>query len=122
MLDFENFRCSHRSSKWNAPFCGHGMKALLRVSRTKENPGRRFWGCPRYEVKESCGFFDWADVVSEEEDAEKAKLRKKVRSLKLKLKKAEMKMKVAVVVGMIECVLLMLLWFYYSATNRMLCP
>ncbi|MED6120408.1 hypothetical protein PIB30_020600 [Stylosanthes scabra] len=95
---------------------------MLRVSRTQENPGRRFWGYPKYQVKEGCDFFVWTDVVSEEEDAEKAKLRKKVGSLKLKIKETERKMKVVVLVGMIECLLLMLLWFYCTATNRMLCP
>ncbi|MED6133523.1 hypothetical protein PIB30_029072 [Stylosanthes scabra] len=29
--------------------CHHGEVVVLRVSRTKENPGRRFWGCVRYE-------------------------------------------------------------------------
>ncbi|MED6171397.1 hypothetical protein PIB30_040348 [Stylosanthes scabra] len=59
----------------------------------------------------------------EEEDAEKVKLRKKVGSLKLRVKEAEMKMTAAVVVGLIECLLLLLLWLHNSATNRsMLCP
>ncbi|MED6176119.1 hypothetical protein PIB30_084849, partial [Stylosanthes scabra] len=30
--------------------CSHGDKAVLKVSGTKENPGRRFWGCPHYDV------------------------------------------------------------------------
>ncbi|MED6110098.1 hypothetical protein PIB30_039817 [Stylosanthes scabra] len=113
-------RCNHRSSEWNAPFCDHGIGFCLFIWRGSEC-GLLKWLVEWFQVKEGCGFFDWADVVSEEEDAEKAKLRKKVGNLKLKLKEAEMKMK-AVVVGMIECVLLRLLWFYYSATNCMLCP
>ncbi|MED6140416.1 hypothetical protein PIB30_092997 [Stylosanthes scabra] len=59
---------------------------MLKVSRTKENPGRRFWGCANYQVKEGCNYFVWADSIYEEEDAEKVKLRKKVGSLKLKVK------------------------------------
>ncbi|MED6155888.1 hypothetical protein PIB30_009665 [Stylosanthes scabra] len=53
----------------------HGERAVLRVSGTKENPGRRFWGCVYYEVPE--------------EDAEKVRLRKKVLCLKSKVKVAE---------------------------------
>ncbi|MED6218632.1 hypothetical protein PIB30_028330 [Stylosanthes scabra] len=116
-------RCSHRSSKRDTLLCEHGIKPVLRVSRTKENPGRRYWGCARYQVKEGCGFFVWANAEIEEEDAEKVKLRKKVGSLKLRVKEVEMKMKAAVVVGLIECLLLLLLWLHNSATNRsMLCP
>ncbi|MED6110066.1 hypothetical protein PIB30_039511 [Stylosanthes scabra] len=30
-------------------FCEHRDKAVLRVVKTKENPGRKFWGCVHYE-------------------------------------------------------------------------
>ncbi|MED6127024.1 hypothetical protein PIB30_084111 [Stylosanthes scabra] len=115
--------CSHPSSERNTLLCKHGIKPVLRVSRTKENPGRRFWDCANYQVKEGCNFFVWADSVYEEEDAKKVKLRKKVGSLKLKVKEAEMKMKAAAVVGIIECMLLLILWLHNSASSHsMLCP
>ncbi|MED6142753.1 hypothetical protein PIB30_000315 [Stylosanthes scabra] len=52
--------------------CLHGVPPVLRVSRTKENPGRRFWDCVYYEVHEHCDFFVWPDLEqAEEEDHEK---------------------------------------------------
>ncbi|MED6213868.1 hypothetical protein PIB30_097530 [Stylosanthes scabra] len=71
-------RCSHPSSERNTLLYEHAIKPMLRVSRTKENPGRRFWGCANYQVKEGCNFFVWADSVYEEEDAEKVKLRRRL--------------------------------------------
>ncbi|MED6108170.1 hypothetical protein PIB30_020943 [Stylosanthes scabra] len=35
---------------------GHGIPPVLRVAGTKENQGRRFWGCPHYDVKKECDF------------------------------------------------------------------
>ncbi|CAH1432768.1 unnamed protein product [Lactuca virosa] len=31
------------------------------VSRTPENPGKKFWGCPIYKGEGGCGFFRWVD-------------------------------------------------------------
>ncbi|MED6213103.1 hypothetical protein PIB30_089985 [Stylosanthes scabra] len=44
-------RCSHPSSESNTLLCEHGIKPVLRVSHTKENPGRRFWGCANYQTR-----------------------------------------------------------------------
>ncbi|MED6156869.1 hypothetical protein PIB30_018441 [Stylosanthes scabra] len=90
--------------------CHHGEKAVLRVSGTKENPGRRFWVCVRY----ACGFFEWADQEQEEEDLEKARLRKKVSSLKSRLRACELRLKIAVFVGMVGWALVYSLWLQNS--------
>ncbi|MED6115359.1 hypothetical protein PIB30_089698 [Stylosanthes scabra] len=60
--------------------CSHRVPPVLRVSGTKENPGRRFWDYVYYE--EDCDFLCWADKEQLGEDPEKEKLRKKVISLK----------------------------------------
>ncbi|CAN1824056.1 hypothetical protein LINPERHAP1_LOCUS30642 [Linum perenne] len=45
-------------------FCHCQMRASRRISRTDANPGRKFFGCPRYISKVSlgCGFFLWHDL------------------------------------------------------------
>ncbi|MED6181781.1 hypothetical protein PIB30_022535 [Stylosanthes scabra] len=65
MSSSQNSRSSHSrtSAIRGEVMCWHGERAVLRTSGTKENPGRRFCGCVRYEVQESCGFFKWADTV-----------------------------------------------------------
>ena len=38
--------------------CDCGADSVLKTSHTKENPGRKFWGCPYYPVCNStCSFF-----------------------------------------------------------------
>ena len=40
--------------------CSCGLLASHRVSRTNRNPGRLFYGCPRYHGQGTgCGFFEW---------------------------------------------------------------
>ncbi|SCV04044.1 LAMI_0H12992g1_1 [Lachancea mirantina] len=46
------------------PLCRHNEKAVLRTSKTSNNPGKRFWVCsrPKGETGDpaaSCGFFEW---------------------------------------------------------------
>lgn len=46
------------------PCCKHGEDAVLKTSRTPNNPGKRFWACkrPKGDVSDneaSCGFFQW---------------------------------------------------------------
>ncbi|MED6155833.1 hypothetical protein PIB30_009041 [Stylosanthes scabra] len=94
--------------------CHHGEVAVLRVSGTKENSGRRFWGCVRYEVKEQCGFFVWADRVQAEEDAEKARMRK-VCCLKSRLRACERRLKIAVLVTMFGWILVFSMWLQNSS-------
>ncbi|CAN1182577.1 hypothetical protein LINPERHAP2_LOCUS36048 [Linum perenne] len=44
--------------------CHCRIKASRRISHTDANPGRKFFGCPRYVSKADpgCGFFVWYDV------------------------------------------------------------
>ncbi|MED6113588.1 hypothetical protein PIB30_072345 [Stylosanthes scabra] len=81
--------------------CSHGLPPVLRVSGTKENPGRRFWGCAYYGVHEHCDFFCWVDKVQIEDDAAKAKLRKKVLLLKTEVRACRWRLKVVAVVGLV---------------------
>ena len=46
------------------PCCKHGEEAVLKTSRTPNNPGKRFWACKRSrgdtnDKEASCGFFQW---------------------------------------------------------------
>ncbi|MED6137547.1 hypothetical protein PIB30_065957 [Stylosanthes scabra] len=80
--------------------CSHGECPVLRVSGTKENPRRRFWGCVRYDVgnlRLHSGVV-WADKEQIEEDSERAKLRKKVSTLKTELRACERWLTIAVLV------------------------
>ncbi|KAJ7383100.1 Class II abasic (AP) endonuclease [Desmophyllum pertusum] len=43
----------------NAPKCQHDDRATLRMSKTKRNPGRPFFGCNK---ESKCDFFVWAGV------------------------------------------------------------
>ncbi|XP_059284980.1 uncharacterized protein LOC132038316 [Lycium ferocissimum] len=40
--------------------CKHGDLLTMQTSWSNDNPGRRFWSCPRYREK-SCKFFGWRD-------------------------------------------------------------
>ncbi|MED6125436.1 hypothetical protein PIB30_068488 [Stylosanthes scabra] len=91
--------------------CHQGEVSVLRVSGTKENPGRRFWGCVRYE--EQCGFFVWADWV-QADDAEKARMRKKVCCLKSRYRACEMRLKITVFVAMFGWILVFSMWLQNS--------
>ncbi|GKV46229.1 hypothetical protein SLEP1_g53228, partial [Rubroshorea leprosula] len=44
--------------------CTCGLDAVLRTSLTYQNMGRRFWGCPKFEVGKAgnaCDFFHFLD-------------------------------------------------------------
>ncbi|MED6106294.1 hypothetical protein PIB30_003705 [Stylosanthes scabra] len=74
---------SHRSSmRRGSLMCYCGDPPLLKGSRTKENPGRRFWGCPHYDTGKGCRFFTWADEEPSSQEDEIAKLRMKISNLK----------------------------------------
>ncbi|QHO15562.1 uncharacterized protein DS421_10g295930 [Arachis hypogaea] len=79
--------------------CSHGERPVLRTMGTKENYGRRFWGCVYYEVHEGCNFFRWAEPATEVENPEIARMRRKVASLKSRTKAAEWKLMVVAVLG-----------------------
>ncbi|KAG6473655.1 hypothetical protein ZIOFF_067572 [Zingiber officinale] len=40
--------------------CNCGLRAILQISWTESNPGRRFFSCPKYKQR-GCGFFSWYD-------------------------------------------------------------
>ncbi|RYQ91967.1 hypothetical protein Ahy_B09g098044 isoform A [Arachis hypogaea] len=100
---------SSRSSEFGQKrgiLCGHRERPVLRVSRTKENPGCRFWDCVYYEVNDECQFFRWADPEAGSEDPYIARLKRKVVALKADVKASEWKLKVAAVfclVGWVSC-------------------
>jgi len=41
---------SAKTSSSEIPICGCGEYAVLKISRTKKNPGRKFWTCRYYPV------------------------------------------------------------------------
>ncbi|XP_020963942.1 uncharacterized protein LOC110265333 [Arachis ipaensis] len=92
---------SRGSAQKRGILCGHRERPVLRVFGTKENSGRRFWGCVYYEVNDQCQFFCWTDPESESEDPHVARLKRKVVALKADVKASEWKLKVAVVFGMV---------------------
>ncbi|MED6169040.1 hypothetical protein PIB30_017608 [Stylosanthes scabra] len=92
--------------------CGCGLPPVLKVSGTKGNHGRRFWGCPHYGVGEHCGYFRWVDKVQVDDDVEKAKLRKKVLLLKTEVRICRWRLKVVAVVGLIGWLWLFWMWLH----------
>ncbi|MED6170001.1 hypothetical protein PIB30_026457 [Stylosanthes scabra] len=115
----ENDAETTSSANRTALVCHHGKPPVLRVSRTTENPGRRFWSCAYYDVgwvQKECDFFQWVDRRVEEEqvvvpeDQEKAKLRRKVVALKAKLRAMEMKMKISWFIGLVGWLGFLGLW------------
>ncbi|QHO37085.1 uncharacterized protein DS421_4g108530 [Arachis hypogaea] len=83
--------------------CGHGERPILRTSMTKDNPGRRFWGCVYYEVQDGCDFFRWADPEAGGAlgDSEIARCRKKITTLKTRLKDVEWKLRIVAALGVV---------------------
>ncbi|MED6185114.1 hypothetical protein PIB30_053897 [Stylosanthes scabra] len=112
-MSSQSSRFSRRSRqaapRWDL-LCRHGNRLVLRTSGTKENPGRRFWGCVHYDVQNECDFFKWADAETDIEDPQIARLRKKVACLKTKIKDSEWKLKVVAVVGLLGWVGFTYVW------------
>ncbi|KAJ4905301.1 hypothetical protein Rs2_19252 [Raphanus sativus] len=52
------------SSRQNSgrKLCFCRLDAKIRQAWTDKNPGRRFYGCPRYKEKNGCQYFKWVDV------------------------------------------------------------
>ncbi|RYQ92125.1 hypothetical protein Ahy_B09g098265 [Arachis hypogaea] len=93
-MAFQNSRASRFRSAAKELLCGHGERPILRTSPTKDNPGRRFWGCVYYEVQDGCDFFRWADLElgGVQEEVEIARNRRKITKLKTRLKEVETKL------------------------------
>ncbi|RYR60546.1 hypothetical protein Ahy_A04g017602 [Arachis hypogaea] len=51
--------------KGQHPKCGCGLYAIVSKSRTPDNPGRLFFGCPKYKQEKQihCNFFVWFESV-----------------------------------------------------------
>ncbi|MED6224820.1 hypothetical protein PIB30_087795 [Stylosanthes scabra] len=109
-------RSNNVSSTRRPLLCFHGRKPVLRVSSTKDNPGRRFWDYVYYSVQQECTFFQWADLDSEYFAAELGKMKKLVETLKLHAVVAERRFTHSAVLGMIGWILLIFLWFHFSVS------
>ncbi|XP_015953321.1 uncharacterized protein LOC107477764 [Arachis duranensis] len=92
---------SRGSTQKKGLLCGYGERPVVQILGTKDNPGRRFWGCVYYEVKEECQFFRWEDPEAETEDPQVARLKRKVVALKTNVKASKWKLKVAAMLGMV---------------------
>ncbi|XP_057758833.1 uncharacterized protein LOC130979410 [Arachis stenosperma] len=100
-MDADSSTSSRSKSSSHGRFliCSRGERPVLRTSGTKENPGRRFWGCAYYEVHEGCNFFRWAEPEREVENPKIARMRRKVASLKSRTRAAKWKLMVVTVLG-----------------------
>ncbi|KAG2300112.1 hypothetical protein Bca52824_036584 [Brassica carinata] len=53
---------SRRRQNSGRKLCFCRLDAKIRQAWTDKNPGRRFYGCPRYKEKNGCQYFKWVDV------------------------------------------------------------
>ncbi|MED6189167.1 hypothetical protein PIB30_093199 [Stylosanthes scabra] len=69
------------------PWCGCGLRPVLRWSGTELNPDRPFYGCPNYNTcgQRWCGLFVWADVEEDEGMAGRAQCETKEDHKKMNL-------------------------------------
>ncbi|XP_052119041.1 uncharacterized protein LOC127748500 [Arachis duranensis] len=109
---------SRSSAQKRELLCGHDKRLVLRISGTKNNPVRRFWGYVYYEIKEECEFFRWTDPEAEAEDPLVARMKKKVAALKAKVRDIEWKFKVAAALGTVGWVGLFLFWLQIWLNQR----
>ncbi|QHO22748.1 DNA-(apurinic or apyrimidinic site) lyase [Arachis hypogaea] len=116
--------CQSRSSAPKRELvCRHGERPVLRVSGTRNNPGRRFWGCVYYEIQEECDFFRWADPEADSDDPHVARMKRKVAAMKAKVRDVEWKFKVAAGLGIFGwAVLFCFLWqIWFSQRQGVAC-
>ncbi|CDY20424.1 BnaC02g23920D [Brassica napus] len=52
---------SRRSQNSGRRLCFCGLPATVAQAWTDKNPGRRFYGCPRYKLGDHCKYFSWYD-------------------------------------------------------------
>ncbi|PWA38834.1 hypothetical protein CTI12_AA576150 [Artemisia annua] len=43
------------------PYCGCGLPMTVKTAWTKENPGKRFIACPKFEKYKKCGYYEFFD-------------------------------------------------------------
>ncbi|KAE8099822.1 hypothetical protein FH972_017775 [Carpinus fangiana] len=61
MSDRSSTASGHGHQETRVCFCG--LPCPLRTSSSKDNPGRRYVGCPKFKdgTETHCKFFDWID-------------------------------------------------------------
>ncbi|CAH8357130.1 unnamed protein product [Eruca vesicaria subsp. sativa] len=53
---------SQRSRRFSClRLCHCGLPAKIRQAWTDKNPGRHFYGCPRFKLGNECKYFSWFD-------------------------------------------------------------
>ncbi|CAH8353450.1 unnamed protein product [Eruca vesicaria subsp. sativa] len=52
---------SRRRQNYGPKLCFCHLETAIRQGWTDKNPGRRFYGCPRFKEKNGCNFFAWFD-------------------------------------------------------------
>ncbi|XP_074284328.1 uncharacterized protein LOC141608885 [Silene latifolia] len=87
--------CASSSNSWNSRLkntvlCKHNIGAVLKTVKHGEHVGKTFYGCSLWPYN-SCGFFQFVDVMTESEDLEKKNdLLEKMKNLKIKNEKLKM--------------------------------
>ncbi|MED6192760.1 hypothetical protein PIB30_013142 [Stylosanthes scabra] len=94
-------RGSDASSLRSPLVCSHGRSPMLHISKTKDNPARRFWGCVFYVVQDKCEFFQWANRANDLLVAEFGKLKKRLDILKSRVVSAQSRFTAAMVFAMV---------------------
>ncbi|KAL4560585.1 hypothetical protein LXL04_032738 [Taraxacum kok-saghyz] len=94
--------------------CGCGDVCSLAVARTKENYGKKFYGCPNYQVEGGdCGFFKWYEEEEEDGKFQNSQCGKSKNRQCLHLKKIserdQMKTLLEVIVGLLVIIVVMLI-------------
>ncbi|XP_058726372.1 uncharacterized protein LOC131597711 [Vicia villosa] len=46
-----------------APVCGHHLPMRIFVSKSRSNPGRRYWKCKYWGKENDCNGFHWDDEI-----------------------------------------------------------
>ncbi|XP_058773102.1 uncharacterized protein LOC131655484 [Vicia villosa] len=49
-----------------APICGHHQPMRMFVSKSKSNPGRKYWKCRNWGKNDDCNGFQWDDEIDSE--------------------------------------------------------
>jgi hypothetical protein len=63
--------------------CYCGLTSYMKTSWTETNPGRRYYGCPKFRVGTHCKFFEWVD--KDEVDARSRQIIPELRARNIRL-------------------------------------